>query len=184
MRCFIAIDLPEEVRENIYKINEVLKDINIKYKPVEKHNLHLTLKFLGEISDYKVNLVIDKIKKLKIKKFKASLGNIGFFPDENFIRVLWISLEPSSLIKKIHEEIDEALKQYFKKDKRFESHITIARIKNIKDRKEFLEKVRNVKIKEEFEVEEIKLKKSILRRDGPEYTDIYVFRLEEGLQGL
>ncbi len=175
MRCFIAIDIPDEVKEKIYEINKILE--GVKHKPVEKQNLHLTLKFLGEIDDYKVKFVIEKMRELKIKKFKVYLGYIGVFPNENFIRVLWISLEPSSLIKKIHEDIDRILKPYFKEDKRFESHITISRIKGIKNKKEFLEKIKKIKINAEFEVEEIKLKRSILKKEGPEYYDIYVFKL-------
>jgi len=174
MRCFIAIDIPEEIREKIYEINKFLK--GVKHKPVAKENLHLTLKFLGEIDDHKVNFVIDKMKSLKIKKFRASLGSIGFFPNQDFVRVLWIGLEPCSLIKTIHEEIDKVLKPYFKEDKRFESHITISRIKNVKDKK-IWEKIKKIKIEANFDVEEIKLKRSILKKEGPEYHDIYIFKL-------
>jgi len=175
MRCFIAIDLPEEVREKIYGINKILD--GIKHKPVEKHNLHLTLKFLGEINDYRANWVIERLKSLKIKKFKAWLNGLGVFPDENFIRVLWIGVEPSSTIHQIHKQIDDALEKYFKKDKRFQSHITISRIKSLKDKKDFLEKIKSIRVEAGFCVEEIKLKRSILKREGPEYDDLYVFKL-------
>ena len=178
MRCFIAIDLPKEVKEKLVKIIEKLPKEISRFKAVEKENLHLTLKFLGEINDYKVNWVIEQLKNLNIKKFKAYTKGIGFFPNENFIRVVWIGLEPQEIIKEIHEKIDKVLEREFKKDKKFESHITLARIKNIKDKRKFIEEIKKIKVPEiEFEVNEIKLKRSKLTRDGPIYSDIYVFKL-------
>ncbi|MEM1577597.1 MAG: RNA 2',3'-cyclic phosphodiesterase [Candidatus Pacearchaeota archaeon] len=177
MRCFIAIDIPNTIKEELEKIQKfIINDIKAKF--VEKENIHLTLKFLGEINDYKVNFVIEELKKLKIKKFEAYLNGVGFFPNENFIRVFWIGLEPKEIIEKIHEDIDNALKKYFKKDKNFESHITLARIKSIKNKEDFIKKIKNLEIKKtKFLVEEIKLKKSILTKDGPIYNDIYIFKL-------
>lgn len=179
MRCFIAIDLPQKAKEKLAEIIEKLPKEISRFKTVEKENLHLTLKFLGEINDYKVNWVIQQLKNLNIKKFKIYTAGIGFFPNENFIRVLWIGLEPQELIKKIHKKIDNALEKYFKKDKQFESHITLARIKSVKNREKFIEEVKKIKVpKIEFEVSEIKLKRSVLTKEGPIYSDLYVLRFK------
>lgn len=179
MRCFLAIELPEKIKDELLKIQEQIKDNNIKMKLVEKENLHLTLKFFGELNDYQVNKIKESLKQIKFKKFKANLGILGVFPSLNFIRVAWISLEPSEKVKELHNEIDEVLeKEKFRKDKIFESHLTMARVKFIKNKQELINKLKEIKIKPlDFEVSSFVLKKSTLTEKGPVYEDIIKFNL-------
>ncbi len=178
-RYFIAIDLPEDVKEELAKVQTELLKNDIKAVPVKPEIFHLTLCFLGEIDDYKVNKVKEILKQIKFEKFKefnAKLGLLGVFPSESFIRVLWISLEPKEKFRQIREAILNELKKLkIKIDERFESHVTLARIKWLKDKKAFLDKLKKTKIKQiEFAVDSIKLKKSKLTKDGPVYEDISV----------
>ena len=170
MRCFIAIDLPEEIKKEIAKIQKQLPDF--KGKLTEKDNLHLTLKFLGEISDEQVNNIKEKLEKIKFNKFKAKLGGAGIF-SENFIRIVWLELENCD---KLQKETDEKLKDLFKKEERFMSNLTIARVKSTKDKKLFIEALRKIQVKpSEFEVQGFALKKSTLTEKGPFYEDIARF---------
>ena len=172
MRCFIAIDLPEEIKKEIAKIQKQLPDF--KGKLTEKDNLHLTLKFLGEISDEQVNNIKEKLEKIKFNKFKAKLQNIGVF-SESFVRIIWINLENCDGLQK---EIDNALSKLFKREERFMSHLTIARVKYIKDKQKFLDSLKKIKIAPvEFEVQGFALKKSTLTGRGPIYGDIIRFSL-------
>lgn len=166
MRCFIAIDLPGQIRDEIERIQKQLPEFQGKI--TERENLHLTLKFLGEIPDEKVKEVKNILKKLKFKKFKAKIGTVGLF-SESFIRILWIQLENCDELQK---EIDESLKDLFKKEKRFMSHITIARVKSVRDKKIFLNSFKKLKTRpSEFEVGEIHFKESKLTPTGPIYND-------------
>ena len=173
MRIFIAIDLPEDVKEEIKKIQNILPDFS--GKKTELQNLHLTLKFLGEIEEDTLEKVKNKLKEIKFKKFKAKLSKIGVF-NENFIKIIWVKLENCDELQK---EIDKKLADLFKEEERFMSHVTIARVKSIRNKKKFLEELKKIKTKEvEFEVEEFKLKESRLRDQGSEYKDLEIYKLE------
>ena len=173
MRVFIAIDLPRDVRKEIVRVQEKLPEL--KGKKTEEENLHLTLKFLGEIDEEKTELVKEKLREIKFKKFEAEIDEIGVF-SEKFIRIIWLHL---SGCDKLQEEVDNKLKELFPKERRFMSHLTIARVKNVENKKEFLVKIRKIKIdKIKFAVNSFKLKKSILTREKPVYEDILEIKLE------
>jgi len=173
MRIFIAIALPKEVEDEIKKIQSQLPEFTGKNTEIE--NLHLTLKFLGEIDKDILQKAKENLKKIKFKKFKAKLGEIGVFK-ENIIKIIWIKLENCDELQK---EIDEKLKDLFKQEERFMSHITIARVKFIKDQEFFKKELKSIKAKEiEFEVMNFKLKESKLNNKGPEHKDIEIYNLE------
>ncbi|MEM2175107.1 MAG: RNA 2',3'-cyclic phosphodiesterase [Candidatus Micrarchaeia archaeon] len=176
MRCFIAIDIPEDLKE---KINEFQSDLEKMFKNkikfVEKENLHITLKFLGEINEKELEKLKRILESIKFSPFKVRLKEIGFFPDEKFIRVIWIGGFSDGKLEEISKIINEKLKKenfYF--DERFSPHLTIGRVK---------EKIDITKINREidfgeFTVKEIKLKKSTLTQEGPIYEDLVIKELE------
>ena len=174
MRAFIAIDLPEGVKDISVKVQEKIKGFAV-IKPVK--DVHITLKFLGDVDENQIQEIRKEISVIKKKKFKIHTSNIGVFPNQNFIRVVWIGFEPKKDINDLKKEIDNNLIRFgFKRDE-FIAHATIARIKSIKNKERFLgilkEKIDNI----EFEVNEFKLKKSTLTKQGPIYEDICSFDL-------
>ncbi|MBM3228307.1 RNA 2',3'-cyclic phosphodiesterase [Candidatus Pacearchaeota archaeon] len=172
-RIFIAIDFPSEILKEIAKIQEKLPEFI--GKKTEIFNLHLTLKFLGEVEAEQIEKIKRKLHEIKIKKFKAEIGELGVFSSK-FIRILWLSLRGC---EKLQKEIDEKLADLFEKEKRFMGHLTIARIKKIEDKKKFLNLFKNIKISPiEFEIKEFKLKSSILEFKNPKYKDIGIYPLE------
>lgn len=177
MRCFLAIEIEKEAKKELMKIQKQLPDA--KMKLVGEENIHLTLKFLGEVEDFKINKIRETLKQIKFGKFKANLGNTGIFPSPNFIRVVWVSLEPSEKIKELHKIVDEILeKEKIREDKAFESHITLARIKFVKEKQGFVDELEKINVKPvEFEVNSFVLKKSTLTEKGPVYEDIEKFDL-------
>jgi 2'-5' RNA ligase len=172
MRCFLAIEIPEEVKKELVKIQKEFKE-DILGKFVEPENMHLTLKFFGEIEDEKVNDIKEQLKTIKFNKFQATLGSCGAFTP-SFVKVLWITIESQNIITKLHNQIDEMLSSLkIKKDKGFSSHITIARVKTLKDKQEFLNKIQEIRVKPfSFEINSFVLKKSTLTENGPIYEDI------------
>jgi len=174
MRCFVAINLPEEVKEKIKKITDTLPENGIK--KVAKENLHLTLKFLGEVKERAIEKVENKLSEIKFNKFSIGLKDIGFFPSRNFIRVVWIGIgEGKEEIEELQKKIDEKLSELFKKEENFEPHLTIARVKFLKDKKS-VHRLEKIKFKDCFEVESFELMESILRREGPIYRVIKSFK--------
>jgi 2'-5' RNA ligase len=170
MRTFIAIDIPEKIKEEIVKIQNSLPEF--KGKKTEFENLHLTLKFLGEVNEKQLELIKERLRKIKLNSFEAEINSIGIFSD----RIVWIGIKNC---EKLQKEIDEKLSDLFEMEKRFMGHLTIARIKNLKERKIFLEKVKKIKIPEmKFVVKNFNLKKSKLGRPRPIYEDIEVYNLK------
>jgi 2'-5' RNA ligase len=176
-RCFICLELPRDSIEYIEELQNQIKTKNIlggKYTDPE--NLHLTLKFLGEISPEKIEKVKKRLEKIKLRNFSVSLSELGLFIKKKE-KILWIKLNGRGVFE-LQREIDENLKDLFEKENRFMSHITIARIKKIFDKKIFLEYVKNIKVKKNnFEISEFILKKSELTPQGPIYTDLQRYKI-------
>ncbi len=172
MRCFISINIPENVKKEIKKIQDKLP--NFVGKKTELENLHLTLKFLGELDEDKVEEVKDKLREIRYNFFEAEIDSIGVF-SEKFIKIVWLHLSECNNLQEI---VDEKLKNLFKPENRFMSHLTIARVKNIKNKEKFLEKLNEVKIpKIKFEVNEFCLMKSELDKKGPKYFVVEKYNL-------
>lgn len=172
MRTFISVELPEEVKKEIIKIQSKLPEFQGKKTEVE--NLHLTLKFLGEIDEDKVKKVREKLREIKLDKFQGEIRNLGVFT-ESLIKIIWIYLANCN---QLQELIDDKLKDLFEKEKRFMGHITLARVKKVEDKRKFLEELRKIKVEGwKFVVDRFYLKESILNEKGPEYKVIEEFKL-------
>ncbi len=170
MRTFIAIEIPKHVKEQIVKIQNSLPEFT--GKKTERENLHLTLKFLGEIDEKKLDEVKRRLKKINLKSFETEIKGIGMFSE----RIIWLHM---TSCEELQREVDEKLSDTFEKEKRFMSHLTIARIKSVRNKKEFLEEIKKIKIPEmKFPVKNFNLKKSKLSRNGPVYEDIEVYNLK------
>lgn len=172
MRTFISIDMPEQVKKEIKKIQDSLPEFF--GKKTEFENLHLTLKFLGEISDEKLKKVRERLREIKYKKFETEINEIGVF-SEKFVKIIWLHL---SNCDELQKQIDEKLKELFELERRFMSHLTVARVKNIEDKKKFLQELKKIKIpKSKFVVESFNLKKSTLTPEGPVYEILESYEL-------
>jgi 2'-5' RNA ligase len=179
MRLFIAIDLSEQAKENIEKIKSELKGIK-GVKPVSKENIHLTLKFLGEVADNKVEEAVRALSQVKFKPFNISINKTGVFPSEQRIQVLWVDAEPAEPLVEVKKMIDAALPK-FKDDHQFKSHITFARIKyiaNDSDKKKILDILKKSVGKTEFLVDNFRLYKSDLQPMGPVYEVVKEFAFD------
>ena len=172
MRLFIAIDF-SELKDYFLELQKQLPE---KSKLSLTKSFHITLKFLGEVSPDKVDEVIGKLRAIKFEPFGVSLGFIGIFPTENYIRVVWVGINPEDKILELQKDIDESLKPLFKKEKDFKAHITLARVKYPEDKKQFLEDLRKIKAENrKIEVKDFRLIKSTLTPQGPVYEDLEVF---------
>ncbi len=172
MRAFISINISEEIRKEIKKIQDFLPEFF--GKKTELENLHLTLKFLGEIKENKTEEIKEKLREIKIEKFKTEIDEIGIF-SPNFIRIVWLHMKDCDNLQK---QIDNALKNLFEPEKRFMSHLTIARIKGIKDKKRFLQDLEKIKIEKiKFKVDKFYLMKSELTAEGPRYSVLEEYNL-------
>lgn len=176
MRTFIAVELPLDIKEKIAKTTQPLQNLKLDANWVKNQNLHLTLKFLGEIKEAeldKITEIIDKTAK-SFKAFRTGLGTFGFFPNEKRPRVFFIEAETKNVLESIAEALESLLEKIgFKKEGRFKSHITLARMKSSANIESLKSEIDKITFKEEFLVKEIALFKSALTSGGPIYEKIF-----------
>ncbi|MCK4307504.1 RNA 2',3'-cyclic phosphodiesterase [candidate division WOR-3 bacterium] len=182
MRIFIAIKVPDSIKEEISKLQKGL-DIqfaefcgNVRW--VAPQNIHLTLKFLGEVPEEQIETIIEAIESSlgKTEPFDISFEEVGGFPNLKRPRVLWVGAKQGKAqLIELMQKLNEKLSAIGFETEARESvpHLTIGRIKKVKNL-EF--KVKSFKATP-FPVERIYLIKSKLTPQGPIYTDIKEFRL-------
>lgn len=177
IRCFIAIDFSDDVIKEVARVQEEVSKIKFKGKLTELENLHLTLKFLGEIPESKVNYVREKLKEIKFVEFDGKLGEIGVFNIRGNPKIVWIKIEGKEvwdLQKKVDSKMVEA---GFKLEERFMSHLTIARLKYVDNKKDFAERIKSIGVKSVgFKVKGFKLMRSELKMLGPVYSCIEEYK--------
>ena len=172
MRLFIAIDF-NELNEYFIELQKLLPR-NAKLSFTK--DFHLTLKFLGEVQPNDSEKIISILKKIKFEPFSVFLDSIGIFPTENYIRVVWIGLKPEEKVLELQKQIDDSLKELFKKEKDFKTHITLARVKYPENKKSFLEHAKKINVEsKKIEIKDFRLVKSTLTPKGPFYEDLAVF---------
>ncbi|HEY61874.1 MAG TPA: RNA 2',3'-cyclic phosphodiesterase [Anaerolineae bacterium] len=134
IRAFVAIDLPNDVRHCLDKISSDLQSnmlgIPIRWVPV--NNIHLTLKFLGDVSINNID-VLKQILDSEVKSlipFEISIGGIGAFPNLKRPRVIWISVEAPSELLSLQRGIEaQTTRLGYRPDKRpFSAHLTLGRV--------------------------------------------------------
>ena len=182
MRLFIAIPLPDTFQNIIAKIQKSIDKFG-KLKLVKPENVHLTLKFLGDVNENKIDKINKRLSFLKnINTFTISVRGLGTFPNVKRPRVIWMGTEKGfDEINELQKKIDSSLEDMgFKKENRFHPHYTIARVKFIAE-KEKIEKF----LKEntdlifgEYTVDKIMLMESKLSPKGPRYYTIEEFHLK------
>lgn len=182
LRAFLAVDLDDDLKPKIYKIIKQFKEIDTKINYVELDNLHLTLKFFGDIDIEGLDVLEKSIQKVitDFDSFNISLKGCGAFPNKNHIKVIWIGIDEDKLLKDLHDKLDKEFNTLgFDLDKKFSTHLTIGRMKSAKNKdkvKSLINEFGEVSIGE-MTVNKISLKKSTLTPSGPIYEDIKIFEL-------
>jgi len=181
LRTFISIDIPENIQKEILKIQKRLPDFKGQGRLTGLENLHLTLKFLGGVDSEILIEIKRRLKEIRIGAFETEIKSIGIFDNggsKKYSRkiIVWLYLTNCQELQKI---IDEKLEGLFKEEKRFMSHLTIARLKYLKNKNRFLGEVKKIKISNlKFTVDRFSLQKSELFPEGSVYTDIKTYFLD------
>ena len=182
IRAFLAIDLDDDLKPKINNVIKEFAEINAKIKYVDLNNLHLTLKFFGDIDVDGINLITEKIEKVikDFNSFDIKIKGCGAFPNKNHIKVIWIGIEEDNILKNLHDKLDAEFNSIgFDLDKKFSSHLTIGRVKSPKGKNEIKDCINTFADIEigNMTVNSIKLKKSTLTPSGPIYENLHEFEL-------
>lgn len=179
LRAFIAVELPETALTCALKIQDVLKSLRFKMKWIPPENMHLTLKFLGDIHPEDREKIEAAVSDLggTCGPVSLAVSGMGVFPGVKKARVVWCGLKGDvpSLIQLQHR-LDERLTDLgFPKEKRpFKGHLTLARIKGAASPKQLVDAMQAVSGIESapFQVEAMTLFRSDLRPTGAVYTPL------------
>ncbi len=179
MRIFLSVEIPKEVKRKLEKdFLRKLPGTGLPLKIVKPENLHLTLKFLGEINKEELQKVYDSLREIKKEPFKIELRGTGAFPSSKRPRIIWLGVEEGKeeLMELALFIEDELFKAGFpKEERRFAGHLTVARIKGY-PKEEGLRKL--TKLFEEssekefgsFLVQSFYIMESVLQKEGPTYA--------------
>jgi 2'-5' RNA ligase len=180
IRTFIAIEIPQDLRKKLSDYAIKLKNPDDKISWVSEDNLHLTLKFIGNIKTDKIDTIKKAIADVSLgyTAFTAVVQGMGVFPGERNPRVVWIGIKDGEeKICKIFKNLEEKLSTIgiSKDDRPYVPHFTLGRIKYIKDVKAFSDKILNYKeyLFGSFAVCGISLIKSTLTPKGSIYEVLY-----------
>lgn len=172
MRIFIAIELPPKIKQHLGDIARQLGRCDVTAAWVKPDNLHLTLKFLGDINDVQLPGLTAKINQLAQQQgaFTATLNGFGFFPSPKQPRILYASIQEPLPFKQLVQHLDRLLEPSgFAPEQYFTPHITLARIKNIKNLERLQQQLDDMPLQQTFTVSAVTLFGSTLHADGARY---------------
>jgi 2'-5' RNA ligase len=174
IRTFLAVELPDSMQETIRSIQQEMDFKGLKL--VKPEQVHVTLKFLGDISETQVEPVSAALSEIDCKPFNARVAGVGVFPNPSYMKVVWLGAQGE--FELLHNEVERVLKDFkFKKDRgKFTAHATLARVKYLdRSSKEqlanVLTRLHDVDVSE-FLVDTIAFKKSTLTPEGPIYETL------------
>lgn len=140
MRAFVAIDLPAEIHQELGRRQEDFrkrlsalggKDREINW--VRPEGVHLTLKFLGEISEGQLNQTAEQLNAIPpFEKFEVEVRGFGFFPNIKRPRVFWAGLAAPPILAQLAAKVDAVMSEvgFAPENRTFQPHLTLARFRN------------------------------------------------------
>ena len=183
MRAFVAVEVSSTAIANLQK--EILSTMGWNprdVKPVEPHNFHFTLIFLGEISDHDVDSIKEKLAGFQFEPFTITYTGIGAFPNPANARVIWMGVDPEGAQKLTflaNEVVAKMSELGFKADKPFSAHITFIRAKGRPLKTTYISsKYQGITFGSD-RIDRVHLKKSELKQSGPIYSNVYTIESKE-----
>ena len=179
MRTFIAIELDTNVKDKLSAIQKELNNTGADIRLVEKNNIHITLRFLGEINENKLSIIKEILDNTAAEEtaFEISINSVGAFANLASIRVVWVGIEKcKERLIAIADKLNALLERnnFGKPDKEFLPHITIARTRSSLNKFRLQECIaRNTVLDLKQTIRGIVLFKSTLTGKGSIYEKLY-----------
>lgn len=187
-RLFWAVSFPEEIKRKLYGLQSRLREVQADVKWVEQQNLHLTVKFLGEVERSGIDDILQTVQGAVAGTgtFTLELAGTGFFPGPRNPRVIWVGVRGQvDKFRHLHQCVDASLAVlgFAPDSRRFSPHLTLGRMRSPRGSDALVNRARQVA--EELgslgtvEVSTIELIASRLTRGGPVYSLLAGVDLEE-----
>ena len=182
VRCFVAIDIPEDVKAEIAGLQHSLKQLGARISWARSEGMHLTLKFLGDVESGLIPDVIDALDAAvsSSKAFTVSAEGVGCFPNSRRPRVMWVGLDGGDSLMAVQEAVEAAMAPLgFDREKRkFNPHLTLGRVKSPQGIDDVVRRMEQLGFhRREFPALEIRLMQSDLKPTGAVYSVIHTISL-------
>jgi 2''-5'' RNA ligase len=185
MRLFVAISVPDSVKQYARMLKNELSASQADIKWVEYGNYHLTVKFLGEVDAPDLPEIKKSLKQAadSCPTFNLSVDHLGFFPNRMRPRVVWLGLRGEiDKAKFLGERVDAYLATLgFEEEKDHRFHLTLGRVRSDAMMQEFLKIGEHLAGKKKlipFKVEHLHLMLSSLSPRGPQYSILETYELK------
>ncbi len=186
VRLFWAVNLPDGLKRRLFGIQSRLRVLPADIKWVEQQNLHLTVKFLGDVEVERISEIAraggDAVA--ATGTFALELAGIGFFPGPQKPRVIWVGVhDREQKFRHLHDKVEESMSTlgFVTESKKFSPHLTLGRVRSLKNGSELVhlarETAREFGAIGTFTVDSVVLMQSKLTRKGPIYAETAVCRL-------
>ena len=183
IRTFICIEVPQTVKEQIESLQRRLRQNNAQISWVKPSNIHLTIKFLGDVRRSKIESVRDSVERAAkgLSEFDIEVSTAGCFPSARNPRVLWVGLGnlPDGL-KQLHANVETELARegFPREQKRFSPHLTIGRVRSPQNAARTAEDLIAQGFEPEtFRATEVIVMRSELNSSGSIYTPQAIIKL-------
>jgi len=179
VRSFIAVDIEDEsVLSRILSFQQSLAECGCDLKPVSRENIHITLRFLGELPPNLIEKIKEELSKVSYSPFNVEFRGTGVFPNLRHINVVWVGIHRGAEeLTRIFSQLEPKLRTLgVKPDNRgFSPHLTVARLKSQRNREMLTKTIMDMENHEfgSIPVNSIKLKKSVLTPKGPIYSTLH-----------
>ena len=183
IRTFVAVDLPQVAKMEVDKLTSTFRNEGRGINWVRAENLHITLRFLGDIAEDTVPKLAENIKTniYGFGKFNLSFSGLGGFPNLKMPRVIWVDTDVGKdRLRDLATSVEMACieSKFGRSDKRFMAHLTIGRVKNPSATDNIVKKIERTAFgTEPFEIGAVTIFKSDLSPAGPKYTPLEIIRL-------
>ena len=185
IRSFLAFDIESDsVLSRLATVQKLLVQTGADLKHVAPQNIHITVRFLGNIMPTMVEKIFEEMKKVQFVPFNVRINGLGAFPDLRYSRVVWAGItEGADQLKRVFSQLEPRLRGLgFTPDhKGFSPHLTIARVKSGRNKAqlaEFITENANYDFGT-IKAECLRLKKSDLTPKGPIYSTLKEFCLKQ-----
>jgi 2'-5' RNA ligase len=177
MRVFVAIPLPSELKAKLATLQQEFRQSALHATWVREASFHVTLKFLGEIHPERLQAIVTSMRETaqRYRPFDVMLRGVGVFPNELRPRVLWVGLH-GGVLGQLQRELEEhlALQGYPADERPYHPHLTLARVKQVRQHRDFLTCINKYRDTEvgPFTVDCLELLESQLHPTGANYSVI------------
>lgn len=175
MRLFVAIDIPDAVREALAKLSRELRSLCPDARWVRIEGAHITLKFIGEATPARAEQIYTALRLAHVSApIHLVFSGLGFFPNARRPRVLWAGVSGEEQLRELAASIETQLDPLgiARETREFSPHITLARLDSPKRLGALQSAVEKMGTPEfgRCSAREFRLYQSVLKRGGAEYT--------------